>query len=63
MRSNVLPPQRATLVRIVWKAMDALWKVQNEIEYGATEEDRSRNSTARMNEKIKAAYKKIKKCL
>ena len=60
MRSDVFPTQRAILVRIIWKAMDDLWKAQNEMEHGTTEEDRSKNRTARINEKIKAAYKKIK---
>jgi len=58
MRAEALSPQRATLVLIIWKAMDTLWKARNEMEHGATEKIRATNKIARMSEKIKAAYKK-----
>ena len=61
MRAKTLPPQRATLVRIIWTAMDNLWRARNEMEHSATEEDRAQNKISRMNKKISAAYKQKQK--
>ena len=44
--------------------MDALWKEQNKMEHGTTEEEQTLNALARMNLRINVAYsKKLKKNL
>ena len=58
MRGSDRPAQGNILIRLIWNAMDGLWKERNRMEHGTTEEERTLNAVARMNLRIKVAYSK-----
>ena len=44
------------IVRMVWQAMDEIWKARNLMEHGTTAEERSLRKIAKMNQRLKKAY-------
>ena len=58
MRGSDRPAQENILIRLIWNAMDGLWKERNKMEYGTIEEEWTLNAVARMNLRIKIAYSK-----
>ena len=58
MRGSERPAQGNIIIRLIWNAMDGLWKERNKMEHGTTEKERTLNAVARMNLRIKVAYSK-----
>ena len=58
MRGSDRPAQENILIRLIWNAMDGLWKERNRMEHGTTKEERTLNAVARINLRIKTAYSK-----
>ena len=48
--------QGHTIVRMMWKAMDKMWKAQNLMEHGTTTEERSFCKITKLNERLVKAY-------
>ena len=46
------------IVRMMWQAMDEIWKARNLMEHGTTAEERSLRKIAKMNQRLKKAYDK-----
>ena len=45
------------IIRSLWTAMEYLWRARNTMEHGTSEEERSLHQTARINVRLKRAYK------